>query len=496
MRSRIPAGPAAPVVDVIAAIALAVAARLVIGPAFPNFDALYALVWGDQIAHGRTPDYFSPDAPAPHPLTEAVGMLLSPFGAAFAIGAVRAIGLLAIGALCVGLYRLGEALSGRLVGFVAAAIMATRVPTLVFGAGAYVDIPATALIVWAAVLEARRPRRGVPVLVLLAVAGLLRAEVWLLSLVYLVWLLPRFGAADRVRAAAVAAIGPGVWLMSNALVTGSPFEPSHGARITIAETLLGYPNPNSRTGLLAVPDAFARDMGNWLRPVPLAVAAGGLLAGAALWPRAMRVPVAVGALNAVAFACLALIGLSIEQRYLGPTAAMLALLAAVGAVGWLAAVREPRERRPRDPVPRALAIVGVCAIAALVAELALDGVPRVRDARAAGAAENRLQSDLRDLVAHGPGRAAVRHASVVALPNPRLRPQVALWTGRDPAAFTTSPGARPAPGVLVAPQTPEAARYVGAAPAAAMAPPEYTRAAATRSWTLWRARPSTPPGAR
>jgi hypothetical protein len=36
-----------------------------------------------------------------------------------------------------------------------------------------------AFVVWAAVLEARRPRRGTAVLVLLGLAGLLRPEAWL-----------------------------------------------------------------------------------------------------------------------------------------------------------------------------------------------------------------------------------------------------------------------------------------------------------------------------
>jgi hypothetical protein len=45
-----------------------------------------------------------------------------------------------------------------------------------------------ALVVWAAVLEARRPRRGWPVFVLLALAGLLRPEAWSLAGLYLLWM--------------------------------------------------------------------------------------------------------------------------------------------------------------------------------------------------------------------------------------------------------------------------------------------------------------------
>jgi hypothetical protein len=477
MASRVRVRPTGAVADVIATISLAAAARLVIGPVFLNFDAFYALIWGDQLMHGRTPDYFSPDAPAPHPLGIAVGALLSPLGPALRIGALNAVGPLAVGAMAVGLYRLGEALYSRPVGILAAAIMATRVPTLVFGAGAYIDIPTAALVVWAAVLEARRRRCGAAVLALLAVAGLLRAEVWLFSLVYLIWLLPGRAAADRVRAAAIAAIGPVVWLLSNALITGSPVKPSHGARLAIAERLVGYPDPGSRTGLLAVPDALARDMGNWLRPVPLAVAIEGLVIGGVLLRRATCLPLAVAAVNVAGFACIGLIGLTIEQRYLAPTAAVLALLAAVGAVGWVTL--------PGDRSAAPWALIGACAITALVAQAALIDVPRIGDARTARGVENRLQADLRDLVVHSAGRAALRRARAVNVPNPRLRPQLAVWTGRDPRAFTTNPDTRPAPRALVAPRTLEAQRYVAAA---TTAPAGYTRAAATRSWILWRRR--------
>ena len=56
----------------------------------------------------------------------------------------------------------------------AALIFLTRVPVLSYGVRAYVDVPFLAVVVSAAVLEAGRPRRGAPVLVLLSLAGLLR----------------------------------------------------------------------------------------------------------------------------------------------------------------------------------------------------------------------------------------------------------------------------------------------------------------------------------
>src|SRR5438045_9778680 len=90
-----------------------------------------------------------------------------------------AIGLLALGMLAVGLFRLGQELFGVLAGVLAAAIILTRVPILSFGIRGYVDLPTAALVVWAIVLEVRRPHRGAPVLILLGLAGLLRPEAWL-----------------------------------------------------------------------------------------------------------------------------------------------------------------------------------------------------------------------------------------------------------------------------------------------------------------------------
>ena len=66
-----------------------------------------------------------------------------------------------------------------------------------------------ALVVWAAVLEAERPRRGVPVLVTLALAGLLRPEAWVLAGMYWLWVAWKASWRQRVGYAALAAIGAG-----------------------------------------------------------------------------------------------------------------------------------------------------------------------------------------------------------------------------------------------------------------------------------------------
>src|SRR5947208_12137610 len=127
--------------------------------------------------------------------------------------------LFAIGWLVVGIYRLGREAFAWPVGLLGAAIFATRVPPLNYGIRGYVDLPAIALIVWAAVLEVRRPRRGWPVLLLLALAGLLRPEAWLFIAAYWLWLFPGRDRSGRVRLALLAAAAPALWLVSDLRVT-------------------------------------------------------------------------------------------------------------------------------------------------------------------------------------------------------------------------------------------------------------------------------------
>src|SRR5258707_9663292 len=88
------------------------------GHAFLNYDTFYAVVWGNDLAHLRTPQYGVSVAPTPHPLAELVGIALSPFGSG-AEDLMLAIGLFALGMLVVGLFRLGPEPFGVLAGLLA-----------------------------------------------------------------------------------------------------------------------------------------------------------------------------------------------------------------------------------------------------------------------------------------------------------------------------------------------------------------------------------------
>ncbi|HEX8065912.1 MAG TPA: hypothetical protein VF520_05240 [Thermoleophilaceae bacterium] len=444
------------------------------GHAFLNYDTFYALVWGDDLASGRTPQYEVPVAPTPHPLAIAVGALVSPLGDA-AEDVLLGLVLLSIGALAVGLCRLGRESFARPVGVLAAAIFLTRVPPLNFGIRGYVDLPAIALIVWAAVLEARRPRRGAAVLVLLGLAGLLRPEAWLFAGAYWLWLAPPLGWPARLRLLALAAAAPLLWALSDLLVTGDPLWSLNGTSDLAAD--LGRPR-----GLDDVPRVMPRRLGEIMRLPELLAAVGGFAAGLAWLRRRAAVPAAVLVLNGVAFLVLAVGGLSLIGRYLFLAGAMLSLFAAVAALGWLALP----EGDPRRRVWRAAGVVTLVAFAAFAPAQAR----RLDDLRDDVAARDRVQADLRDLVRQPAAERALDRCGRLFVPNHRPVPSLAYWTGLRPADVVSAARERPTPdGLFVAPATPEAERLSILDPrdrtAPAARPSGYRELARNRSWVLY-----------
>ncbi len=164
------------------------AALLVAFPVgFPNYDTIYALLWGRELAHGVSPDYGSALPPTPHPLADLVGLVATPLGDG-AITLTMVIAYASLGLVGYLVYRLGSLWFDRWIGAVAAAIVLTRAPFLSNGIRAYVDLPYIALCLGALAIETKKPRAGWPVLSLLALAGLLRPEAWLFSLAYLSWI--------------------------------------------------------------------------------------------------------------------------------------------------------------------------------------------------------------------------------------------------------------------------------------------------------------------
>ena len=98
------------------------------------------------------------------------------------------------------------------------------------GLQAIVDIPFLALILWAAALEAERPRRGGAVVVLLGMAGRPRPEAWVLVGAYAIYLSWGGPVVQLVRWGAIAAVAPLLWLGFDLLATGDPFHSLHGTQ--------------------------------------------------------------------------------------------------------------------------------------------------------------------------------------------------------------------------------------------------------------------------
>ncbi len=165
---------------------------------------------------------------------------------------------------------------------------------------------------WAGALEAERPRRGRSVALLLALAGLLRPEAWILASGYVAWL----WWADRRIDPVVAALGVGaplLWFLLDARVTGDPLFSLHQTSFVVDS--IGEDVPVWR-----VPDRLVSFLGSTVRPPVLLLGVVGPRARLARPPppRATRArrPAALLAGGIVAFVGSAIAVGTVQQRYL------------------------------------------------------------------------------------------------------------------------------------------------------------------------------------
>ena len=143
-----------------------------------------------------------------------------------------------------------------------------------------------ALIVWAAILEWQRPRRGVSVLVMLSLAGLLRPEAWFLAAMYWCWVAWKATWRQRFIYAALAASGPLIWCAVDYVVTGDPMFSLNYTSASAED--LGRQRPLSELPA-AIPGFFEN-----LVKLPVFAAAGvGLVLGVVISPRRMLMPIVV-----------------------------------------------------------------------------------------------------------------------------------------------------------------------------------------------------------
>lgn len=413
-------------VAAVATALLAGAALLLYGPAALGYDASYALLWGDDLWHGREPGYEAAGAPTPHPLLNAVCAPLAALGDS-AGDVLVVLCALAFGWLVVAAYLLGARLFSRPVGAVFAVLLFTRATLGGEMAQALVDVPYLALVVSAAAVEARRPRAGTPVLVQLGLAGLLRPEGWLLAAAYAVWLLPPLGLRARLRTLALAAAAPLVWAASDLAVTGDPLFSLHTTR-DLAETL-NRPR-DFRAAVDTAPQYLESVLGTGIALVGLA---GCVIAALALYERAL-LPLAILGLGLLAFMALGIAGLPILTRYLLVPSVVLALFCAVVLAGWSALPRG-------DAWRTRLAIGAVAGVAGVAAAVPGDLRQHERFGEFTGGLA-RAQEDLERALDHP----AVRpHADRLPMltTDQRAVPLLALWLDRPPSAVSTLDWGRP-----------------------------------------------------
>jgi hypothetical protein len=351
------------------------------GHVYLNSDTLWALVWGRELLGGELPGFDSPDTPTPHPLTTVVAGLASGLGEEGGYYCMAALVLLSFGAFLLAVFRLGQLAYSTAVGLLSALLVGTSALLLLRTASAFQDITFAALVATAAVLELRSPRRGLPVLALLAIAGLIRPEAWLLSGVYWLYLLPTSGRRQLPGLTLAAAAAPLLWTASDLLVTGDPL-------FSLTDTRQGARRLGRTTGLDDVPHEGLRLTRDLLGAVTAIGGVAGVAVAATLLPRRSAVLLALTALGALTFAGFGAAGLSLLDRYLIVPAAVLAIFFSLAALGWTLC---PPGRRRRVWTAGGLALLAALAVS--VPDRAHD----IAEVDAEVDANARLVGDLREL---------------------------------------------------------------------------------------------------
>jgi hypothetical protein len=456
-------GPRGRVAAIAGAVVVgAVGLRVVHGAGTIGFDAMWALVWGREVAGLGPVGLDTAGAPTPHPLAIAVSAPASLLGDA-GIDAILALSWLAFASVGALAFALGRALYSPWVGALFAVLLVTRPQLVLETQQALLDVPFLALVLGALVATANGGREGWGAPMLLALAGLLRPEAWLLAFAWAAWAIP-----DRPRhrggLIALALAAPTLWVGQDLLATGDPFFSLHATRD------------------LAVQLARPRGLGDALRLLPGALRATltepviwlGLAGAAAAlqWLQpATLLPAAAAGLGMLTFLVLGLAGLPVLTRYLLVPATLLAMWAAVAALGFtIAACRgEPAWR-----------LAGVAALAVLLVTLPSQ-LDALRSARDVAAQRGPVSDDLRAILALPATRAALeRCGRRLSVPDSRPRPLAAYVLDRPPASIAVRSGSTARPGVTLGYATAEARDAYAIGPAAPAGP----ALVANRSWIV------------
>lgn len=396
----------------LALVALGTLVGFFVYPTYPNYDSLYSLIWGKEILSGELPSFEVYRAPTEHPLAVAFGALMSIFGEGGDRLMVFAT-LASFVGLVAGLYRLAAVAFTPLVGVIAGALLISRFDFAFLAARGYIDIPYLAFVVWAAALEAGRPRRGTPVFVLLTLAGLMRPEAWLLTGLYWLWFVwPRtIPWRTRIATAGLAAVGPVVWAAVDGIVTGDPLY-SLNSTSALAEEL------GRSQGLSAVPQATWTFLTSLDKAPVVYAALIGLALAVALVPRRLGMPFLLLVVGLATFGLVGVAGLSIIHRYLLVPSLMVMIFAGVAFGGWTMLA----DGRVRDVWRAAFVVLLIGGITYTIVNLNLVRFGNELDFR------ERYRSDLTRVLADPAVRAGLR-CGPLSTPNHKLIPDIRWVTG-------------------------------------------------------------------
>lgn len=401
-------------------------------PTYPDYDAYHHLVWGRDLLDGATPGFEDYAAPTQHPLYLALGALLSLAGE-HADRLLVLVTILSLVALVAGAYALGRELFGAAAGVAGAAFVGSSFAFALYAVRAFVDVPFLALVIWAAALEVRRPRRGLAPMALLACAGLLRPEAWVLAGLYWLWCLRGRAPSERAALLALAAAAPVLWALVDLAVTGDPLFSLH-ATSDLAASL------GRERGLRNVPGSFVTFLADMARPPVALAGVVGLVIGARRFgARRMAVPLALVGTGALAFVAIGVAGLSLIPRYLTLPAVALCVLAGYAVLGFTTLEAGRERERWRRLALGALA-VGVAFLAVKASSFGrlydeLRFIDRTHDELAGLLAEPRVREGL--------------SCGALTFPTYRLVPDARWQLDAGAGAVHTRAGGRPSGAVAV-----------------------------------------------
>ena len=320
-------------------IVLALAAALTIvvwllANSYPGYDTYYHLVWGRELFAGQVPTIDAYQAPTAHPLYLLLAAIL---GATVGDDSAQLMVLICALSLVVcawAIWRIGRVVFGAWPGIVAALLVATNLTLIIYAARGFADMPFLALVFVAAALEAERKRRGVSVLVLLAAAGLLRPEAWLLAGIYWLWCCwPKDYASGRrsphLGLLALVLVSPLLWGLFDWWEVGQPLYALTATSSLAAE--LGR-----ERGIAKVPATFIDALIGVLRtPQLMLIAVGILIEVVRRRAKSFYLPLALIAIGILTFVFVGIFGLSLLPRYLTIPSITLLLFAGYALAGWV-----------------------------------------------------------------------------------------------------------------------------------------------------------------